>query len=170
MRAGIALGSNIEPRLAHLQQARRRIEALSAGSDAILVSKVYETSPVDCEEGTANFLNAVMEISFELSPEVLFDSLQQIENEMGRPFHHARNSPRSIDLDILYCGDITKETEKLTIPHPRISERMFVLKPLVDIQPSLRLPNNTKNTKELLKEVSMRDLSKYNCFYYDELK
>lgn len=162
MRAGIALGSNIEPRLVHLQNAKRRISELNSGSEPVLASKVYETSPVDCEAGTANFLNAVLEISVDLSPEELFEKLQRIENDMGRPANHARNSPRCIDLDILYYGNITVKTEKLTIPHPRIAEREFVLRPLADIRALLELPFVTKTIEQLLNVTNVENIKVYS--------
>lgn len=163
MRAGIALGSNIEPRLVHLQTARRRIFELNSGFEPVIVSKVYETAPVGCAEGTQSFLNAVLEFSTDLEPEALFDRLQRIEQEMGRPQNHATNSPRSIDLDILYCDNITLNTEKLILPHPRLAARRFVLQPLCDIRPDLVLPNFTENIEQLLNSLRDQDNVLFYC-------
>ncbi len=150
MRAGIALGSNIEPRLLNLQTARRRIFALHAGNVPVACSKVYETSPVDCPPGTQPFLNAVLEITSDLSPEILHQNLQAIERDLGRPESRERNSPRTIDLDLLYCANLVLDSPALTLPHPRIAQRQFVLVPLRDIRPTLVLPKFTKNIEELV--------------------
>lgn len=150
MKAGIALGSNLEPRLLNLQAARRRIFELHRSTAPIPCSKVYETSPIDCPEGSAPFLNAVLEITTNLAPEEILHRLQAIENDLGRPSEHARNAPRTIDLDLLYCDNLTLSTPELTLPHPRIHERLFVLKPLSDIRPGLVLPDFSKTVEELL--------------------
>ncbi len=153
MQVGIALGSNIEPRLLHLHTARRRLFELHSGGKPVLCSKVYETSPVDCPEGSAPFLNAVLEIDTECTPQELLVRLQEIEQSMGRPSAHEKNSPRTIDLDMLYCGDMALSDESLTLPHPRIKERHFVLQPLADIRPNLILPKFTKSVKVLASEL-----------------
>jgi len=151
MRAGIALGSNIEPRLEHLQSARQRLLELHEGADPALESKVYETAPVDCPPGSGAFLNAVMEVETPLSPAGLLRRLQDIERAMGRPRQHTKNSPRPIDLDVLYCDNFAYSDGTLEIPHPRLTERQFVLRPLVDIRPELVLPNFTQTTEQLLR-------------------
>lgn len=151
MRAGIALGSNIEPRLEHLRTARLRLLEIHEGSEPALESKVYETSPVDCPPGSDSFLNAVMEIETSLPPSDLLVRLQDIEQAMGRPSAHTKNSPRSIDLDVLYCGNLTSTGARLRLPHPQFAQRRFVLAPLSDIRPDLVLPNFTKNIEQLLR-------------------
>ena len=141
MRCGIALGSNIGDRLAHLKEARAAVERLHlGGAEGVLHSSVYETEPVDCEPGSAPYLNAVMEIEYEGQPVVLLDALQQIENELGRPSKRPRNAPRTIDLDILYAGNLAMSNDELAIPHPRLHSRRFVLEPLNEIRPDLLLP------------------------------
>jgi 2-amino-4-hydroxy-6-hydroxymethyldihydropteridine diphosphokinase len=154
MRTGIALGSNIEPRLASLQAARRRIDLLHAGSEPVLCSKVYETSPVDCPADSPLFLNAVLELSMQEEPHAFLAKLQGIEKTVGRRPSATRNSPRVIDLDLLYCGNIVVSTPHLTLPHPRIAERLFVLRPLADIRPELILPTFSQDVEELLQELS----------------
>jgi 2-amino-4-hydroxy-6-hydroxymethyldihydropteridine diphosphokinase len=150
MKAGIALGSNLEPRLLTLQAARRRIFELHDTAAPVASSKVYETSPVDCPEGSGAFLNAVLEITTNLSPEELLHRLRAIEQDLGRPAEHGHNAPRPIDLDILYCDDIVLNGPDLTLPHPRMAERRFVLQPLADIRPELVLPNSTRTIRDLL--------------------
>lgn len=150
MKAGIALGSNLEPRLLNLQAARRRIFTLHTSKEPIAGSKVYETSPVDCPEGSAPFLNAVLEITTSLTPEELLGHLQGFEQELGRPSEHTRNAPRPIDLDLLYCGELIRHEPVLTLPHPRIAQRLFVLRPLCDIRPDLVLPGADAAARDLL--------------------
>ena len=154
MRAAIALGSNLGDRLANLQNARDRIRALDGVTGLIVQSAVYETSPVDCEPGAQNFYNAVIEIGFEKSAEALFEALQKIERDLGREGNHERNVSRTIDLDLLYCGSERRADATLQLPHPRMTERKFVLQPLCDIAPDLRLPGQSKNVGELLAELA----------------
>lgn len=163
MRAGIALGSNIEPRLLNLQTARRRIFALHSGNVPVACSRVYETSPVDCPPGTQPFLNAVLEITSDLPPEILHRRLQAIERDLGRPESHERNSPRTIDLDLLYCANLIHNSPTLTLPHPRIAQRQFVLMPLRDIRPSLVLPNFTQNIEQLSQSCSSTEILTVYC-------
>jgi 2-amino-4-hydroxy-6-hydroxymethyldihydropteridine diphosphokinase len=153
MRAAIALGSNLGDRLANLQSARDRIRALNGMTEPTVQSAVYETSPVDCEPGAQNFYNAVIEIGFEKSADALFEALQKIEQTLGRERNHERNLSRTIDLDLLYCGSERRSDALLQLPHPRMTERKFVLQPLCDIAPDLRLPGQTKNVGELLAQL-----------------
>ncbi len=153
MRCGIALGSNLGDRLDHLRRARAAVEALHIGPEPILVSALYETEPVDCEPGTAAYLNAVMEITYEKPPIVLLDTLQQIEQSFGRPSKRPRNAPRTIDLDILYAGNLTLANEEIIIPHPRLHSRRFVLAPLAEIRPDLLLPGYHETIATLLAQL-----------------
>jgi 2-amino-4-hydroxy-6-hydroxymethyldihydropteridine diphosphokinase len=163
MRTGIALGSNIEPRLAHLQSARRQVFGLHSGADPVLCSKVYETSPVDCPPGSPLFLNAVLELSTTLEPETLLDEIKRIERALGRPSSGEGNAPRVIDIDLLYCDKIAISTPNLTLPHPRIACRRFVLRPLADIQPKLLLPNLSKTIQELLEDLESDEIVSVYC-------
>jgi 2-amino-4-hydroxy-6-hydroxymethyldihydropteridine diphosphokinase len=153
MRCGIALGSNIENRLAHLRAAREAVASLNVSTTPPLFSPVYETEPVDCEPGTSAYLNAVMEIEFEGQPVTLLDALQQIEGTLGRPSKRPRNAPRTIDLDVLYAGNLTLANEELVIPHPRLHSRRFVLRPLADIRPDLLLPGYHDSVATLLEQL-----------------
>jgi 2-amino-4-hydroxy-6-hydroxymethyldihydropteridine diphosphokinase len=163
MRAGIALGSNIEPRLVYLQAARRRVFSLHSGTQPILCSKVYETSPVDCPAESPPFLNAALEFSTKMQPQELLSKLKSIERALGRSSTRERNSPRTIDIDLLYCDDISLSEPNLTIPHPQIARRRFVLQPLVDIRPQLILPRFTKNVQELLAELKGDEIVTAYC-------
>lgn len=163
MRTGIALGSNIEPRLLFLQSARRQLFALHRGILPVLCSKVYETSPVDCPPNSPPFLNAVLELSTELEPEDLLREIKSIEHVLGRPLSGERNAPRVIDIDLLYCENVAIATPKLELPHPRITFRRFVLQPLADIRPQLRLPNVSKTVQELLQDLKSTETVSVYC-------
>lgn len=149
-RCGIALGSNLGDRLANLRAARSAILRTPGVHPPFLSSRIYETEPVDTAPGSDSFLNAVLEIGCTLPPLDLLAALQAIERTMGRPSKHPRNAPRSIDLDILYHGDLVLSEGDLEIPHPRLHVRRFVLTPLADIRPALVLPGQTQTVAALL--------------------
>jgi 2-amino-4-hydroxy-6-hydroxymethyldihydropteridine diphosphokinase len=116
----------------------------------ILSSPIFETEPIDCEPGAAQFLNAVLEFEYNGGPIDLLRDLKQIEVDLGRSRDHERNVSRNIDVDLLYFGDVKINNEELKLPHPRMHLRWFVLQPLADIHPDLVLPNQTKTVRELL--------------------
>lgn len=150
MRCGIALGSNVGDRLAHLRAGRAALMALHAGPEAPLFSSIYETEPVDCAAGTEPYLNAVVEIETAAEPQALLEALLQIERAEGRPAEHGRNAPRTLDLDLLYAEEAIIQSPSLTLPHPRMTERRFVLQPLAEIRPALVLPGAARPVAELL--------------------
>ena len=150
MRAGVALGSNLGERLANLRNARKEIAALSGVLLPLRASAIYETEPVGCEPGAAKFLNAAIEFGYDGEAEELMRALATIETLLGRSASHARNVSRTIDLDLLYFGDLEIETAELQLPHPRLTEREFVLRPLTDIRPDLVLPKQTESVGALL--------------------
>jgi 2-amino-4-hydroxy-6-hydroxymethyldihydropteridine diphosphokinase len=154
MRAGVALGSNLGERVANLRNARKDITALRGVLPPVRSSAIYETDPVGCEKGAGNFLNAVIEFGYSGEPEMLLRSLTAIEKMLGRPATHARNVSRTVDLDLLYFGELVTETSELQLPHPRIVEREFVLRPLADIRPDLVLPEQTEPISALLLRLS----------------
>ena len=153
VRAGIALGSNLGDRLKMLQEAKDRILTIDGVRAPLLQSAIYETSPVNCEPGAGNFYNAVIEIGFEHSAEALLKQLREIELMLGRESGHQRNVSRTVDLDLLYFDDLERDQAHLQLPHPRIAERAFVLRPLAEIAPDLRLPGETATVRELLVEL-----------------
>lgn len=135
-RVGLSLGSNLGDRLAHLREALSRLKAIQ--SDSVrLVSSVYETDPIDCPDGSGAFYNAVVEIVSDRRAREILEFCQGIEREMGRPEIRDRNSPRTIDLDLLYHEDGPVNDPDLVLPHPRMFERPFVLIPLAEIRPDL---------------------------------
>ncbi len=160
MRAGIALGSNLGERMQALQQARDRVCALDGITEPILQSRIFETAPVGCEPGAPHFYNAVIEIGFEQSADALLQRLQEIEQSLGREREHARDRSRTIDLDLLYFGEEQRAGAQLQLPHPRMKQREFVLRPLADIAPELRLPGETASVRELLAQIPASDLVK----------
>ncbi len=156
MRCGIALGSNLGNRLSHLRKAWHLLAHLHHGAGSQLTSPVYETAPVDCPAGSDDFLNAVVEweVPDDSDPCLLLDRLHEIEKIMGRPEERSRNSPRTLDLDLLYCGDLVITTPGLVLPHPRLTERRFVLEPLADINPGLILPGQSLPASALLTKLA----------------
>ena len=153
MRAGIALGSNLGDRAARLREARRHLFALHDGSGPFLCSRIYETEPQDCPPGSPAFLNASIELHTALAPLDLLAALQRIEHQLGRPADHAFHAPRTIDLDILYYDNLSFTLPELTLPHPRIAERPFVLQPLADVVPTRILPGQSGTVADLLKKI-----------------
>lgn len=135
-RVGLSLGSNLGDRLAHLRAALDRLKDIGSGSHR-LVSSIYETEPVDCPDGSGAFYNAVVEILTGSAAREILEFCQGIEREMGRPDIRDRNSPRTIDLDLLYHEDGPVDDPDLVLPHPRMFERPFVLIPLAEIRPDL---------------------------------
>ena len=157
MRVGIALGSNLDDRLANLRAARRHLFALHEDRGPFLCSRIYETEPVDCPPGSAPFLNAAIELASTLPPLDLLKKLQAIEHLLGRPSNHAHHAPRTIDLDILYYDNLAFTLPELTLPHPRITERAFVLQPLADTAPTRIHPGQTQTLAALLEKIPSQD-------------
>jgi 2-amino-4-hydroxy-6-hydroxymethyldihydropteridine diphosphokinase len=149
--AGIGLGSNLGNSDLIFRRALHRLQELHLGSkESFLISSFYKTAPVDCSPDSPDFLNAVVQLETSLSSYDLIDFLQKIESDSGRPWERIKNSPRTLDLDLLYHGSIVLNTDRLILPHPKILEREFVLRPLSDIAPHLILPGWEKAAKEYL--------------------
>jgi 2-amino-4-hydroxy-6-hydroxymethyldihydropteridine diphosphokinase len=155
MRAGVALGSNLGERLANLRNARKDIAALTGVLPPMRASVIYETEPIGCEKGAGKFLNGAIEFEYAGEARDLLRELAAIEKLLGRPAAHARNVSRTLDLDLLYFGSLEIETAELQLPHPRIAEREFVLRPLADINPDLVLPNQTESVGALLLQLTV---------------
>jgi 2-amino-4-hydroxy-6-hydroxymethyldihydropteridine diphosphokinase len=149
-RVGIALGSNLGDRSANLQAARDRLREIATPGEPFLCASIYQTEPLLCPPGSPIFHNSVVEISWEGDPFALLELTQSIEKHLGRAGSPERNAPRLIDVDLLYFGDQTIDTEALVLPHPRLGERRFVLQPLAEIRPGLVLPGHHHSIAQLL--------------------
>jgi len=137
----LGLGSNVGDREAHL---RGTVEALAEHGVVLeAVSSLYETEPVGEYLDQPDFLNAAVRIATELEPLELLDLCKAIEIEHGRIFGGPRHGPRPIDIDVLLLGDLEFSDERLTLPHPEVTVRRFVLAPLLELDPELRLPDGT---------------------------
>ena len=149
-RAGIGLGSNQGARLRNLRQAWRPLVARAPVRAPLLCSSIYETEPVDCPRGSPPYINAVAELGWAGNARALFDELLAIERGMGRRRSGTRNEARLIDLDLLYFGQEETRDPDLTLPHPRLASRRFVLEPLAEIRPDIRPGRNARPAIELL--------------------
>jgi len=149
-RVGIALGSNLGHRAAHLDAAIAALRNISTPGEPVLLAPVYETEPCACPPGSPPFLNTVVEIAHHGGAAGFLDTMLAIESSLGRIRGNVRNAPRVIDMDLLYVGDEILTTDRLTLPHPGIAERLFVLQPLADIRPELVLPGQSRTARELL--------------------
>jgi len=140
----LSLGSNVGDRDANLRSA---IERLHAIGEVVAVSSFYETEPV---EFTAQpwFLNCVVKLSTEKMPKQLLAGILDVEQRMGRR-RTQKKGPRTIDVDILLFGNSIIETKGLTVPHPAMHERRFVLEPLAEIAPDVRHPAFKRTIREL---------------------
>jgi 2-amino-4-hydroxy-6-hydroxymethyldihydropteridine diphosphokinase len=145
--AYIAFGSNVGDRAQALSSASDRLGRLGR---VVARSSVYETEPVGYRDQPA-FLNAVLALDTQLEPLPLLQALLAIERELGRDRSHGvTNGPRTVDLDLLLIGDSVVAQEALTLPHPALAERRFVLAPLAEIAPQLRHPQSNQTMAELL--------------------
>ena len=152
-RAGIALGSNLGAKVTSLKTARDFFSGINIQGNLFLQSRLYSTAPVGCPEGSEDYVNAVLEFTWPGTAEELLLHCQDIEQKLGRVRSHVRNEPRTADVDIIYLGDLLIATPSLTIPHPRVHCRKFVLCPLADIRPDLILPGQVLTVVDLLNNL-----------------
>ncbi len=144
--AYVGLGSNIEPRREHLALALKRLKSPPFGLKR--QSSLYESEPMDVAD-QAWFLNMVVQLETELEPVALLKALQEIEEEAGKKIV-VRRGPRTLDLDLLLWGQAIVETKDLILPHERLAQREFVLRPLVEIAPEARHPMLERSAAEML--------------------
>lgn len=143
----IGLGSNLgEPRLA-IQKAQEHLQ--NYGLRIIRCSSLYLTEPVNCEPGTPDFVNAVLIGYWSKNVADLLGACKDIEEKMGRPRNHSSKESRIIDIDILMIDDEIIQTEKITLPHPQLTKRLFVLKPFCEIAPDWIVPGTEKSICEI---------------------
>ena len=143
----LGLGSNVGDRTTHLRAAIANLPSHGAAVEA--VSSVYETEPVGEVLDQPDFLNAAVRIRTELEPVSLLEACKAIEIEQGRMLAAGRHAPRPLDIDLLLLGDLELSTERLTLPHPEVTSRRFVLAPLLELDPNLSLPDGTRLTDAL---------------------
>jgi 2-amino-4-hydroxy-6-hydroxymethyldihydropteridine diphosphokinase len=137
----LGLGSNVGDRARHLRAA---IDLLAEHRVAVeQTSSIYETDPVGELLDQPDFLNAAIRVRTELEPVELLDVCKAIEVERGRMLGGSRHGPRPLDVDLLLLGDLELRTERLTLPHPELTARRFVLVPLLELDPALTLPDGT---------------------------
>ena len=135
----LSLGSNIAPRFETLKTAISSLCSLP-GSDVESVSMIYETEAV-ASYSQADYLNCVIHIITELTPEALLTSCRKIEFSYGRPVSRNKSAPRTLDIDIIFDGDRIINSDKHILPHPRYADRRFVLAPLAEIAPDYICPD-----------------------------
>ena len=152
----LALGSNLDDRLANLKQA---ITALAPQMEVKAKSRVYETPPWGYTEQPA-FLNQVIKASTYLEFEPLLKHIKRLEIALGRT-PSFKNGPRLIDIDILFYDDLVLNTPSLIIPHPHMHERGFVLLPLMDIAPDLVHPVHKKSVREMIASSDVSDIRQF---------
>ncbi len=154
MEYALSLGSNLGDRIAQLNIAKRSIAQLT-GVSLSSQSSVYETAAVGVRDQYKDmaYLNAVLIIDTELSPESILNSIHDIEAKMGRIRTEDRFAPRPIDIDILLAGNTMSDCDELTLPHPRWADRRFVVQPLADVRPNLIFPDCQKSVSQILKTL-----------------
>jgi 2-amino-4-hydroxy-6-hydroxymethyldihydropteridine diphosphokinase len=140
-RGYLGLGSNVGDRRAHLEAA---VAALPRnGVEVVASSSVYETEPVGLVTDQREFLNACLRVDTALGPEELLDACKAVEREVGRTDTEVRHGPREIDVDVLLIDGLTYQSDRLGVPHESVTDRRFVLVPLLELDPGLTLPDGT---------------------------
>jgi 2-amino-4-hydroxy-6-hydroxymethyldihydropteridine diphosphokinase len=141
LRGYLGLGSNEGDRLGALRAARDELGR--RGVMVVDASPVYETAPQGELLDQPDFLNACLAIDTELGPEQLLEACKDVERALGRVPGGPRHGPRPIDVDLLLLGELVHSSERLTLPHPEVTARRFVLEPLLELDPDLTLPDGT---------------------------
>lgn len=149
--AYISLGSNLGDRSDNLESALSALRR-TEGIEVTHVSPVYQTRPIGGPAGQGDYLNAVAELQTEREPFDLLNVLLDIEQRLGR-VRRERDGPRTIDLDLLLYGDLVQTDTRLTVPHPRMHQRLFVLQPLAQLAPGLVHPLLQQSIADLLAEL-----------------
>jgi 2-amino-4-hydroxy-6-hydroxymethyldihydropteridine diphosphokinase len=146
----ISLGSNLGNPVANIQNAFDQLQKLSVAP--IRKSSPWQSTPVDCPPGSPDFINAAVALEpLETeTPETLLKKLQMLEIQFGRQPKTVLNEPRPLDLDLIAFKNEIRDSESLTLPHPRWHQRRFVLEPLNEITPHAILPGQTKSVAQLL--------------------
>jgi 2-amino-4-hydroxy-6-hydroxymethyldihydropteridine diphosphokinase len=141
MRGYLGLGSNQGDRLQYLRAARAALAR--PGIEVVAASSVYLTEPQGEVTEQPDFLNACLAVETELGPLDLLEACKAVERELGRAPEGVRRGPRAIDVDVLLLDELEQRSERLTLPHPELRSRRFVLEPLLELEPDLTLPDGT---------------------------
>jgi 2-amino-4-hydroxy-6-hydroxymethyldihydropteridine diphosphokinase len=157
--AFIGLGSNLDDPLVQIRQALVELESIS-GTRITARSSLYRTSPVGYLE-QPDYINAVASVQTTLKPQALLAALLVIENRHGR-MRTMRNAPRTLDLDLLLYGDEVLDQDGLTLPHPRLHERAFVLAPLAEIAPGAMVPGRGR-VEDLLARMDCNGVNRIDA-------
>jgi 2-amino-4-hydroxy-6-hydroxymethyldihydropteridine diphosphokinase len=158
MRAYIGLGSNLAHPRRQLARAHRALARLP-GSRVVAISPNYRTAPIGTSQPQPDYVNAVAAIETSLSPRALLARLHAIERRQRRRRSGARNAPRTLDLDLLMLGRLRLRRESLALPHPRMHERAFVLRPLADVAPTIAIPGHG-SVRRLLRGVASQRIAR----------
>ncbi len=153
----VGLGSNRGDSISIVRDSIERLRDFATGS--FRRSSLWRTSPVDCPPESGDFINAV--VAFEphsgLTPESLLAGLKQLEREFGRTATPLRNAPRELDLDLLAYGNETRTSSHFVLPHPRATERRFVMAPAAEVAADMRWPGQDATVAELLARIDDDD-------------
>ena len=159
----VGVGSNRGDRVAAVQASIDALRTFAGGE--FRVSSLWRTSPVDCPPDSEDFINAV--VAFEprvgLTPEALLAGLKQLERQFGRADRHARNAPRELDLDLLVFGSEHRSDAWFELPHPRATQRRFVLAPAAEVAPDLCWPGQHLTVTELLGNLDSNERVERLC-------
>jgi 2-amino-4-hydroxy-6-hydroxymethyldihydropteridine diphosphokinase len=155
----LGLGSNQGDRLANLRAARLE---LGKHVEVIASSSAYETEPQGEVTDQPDFLNAALQVRTSMGPEELLEVCKGVERALGRQAGGLRHGPRPIDVDVLLLGEIELESELLALPHPELRNRRFVIEPLLELDPDLRLPDGTA-LRERLPSVADQRVERYTA-------
>lgn len=160
--AVIGLGANLGDARQTLQEAIQHLQACTSTTHW-QVSPFYRTAPIGSDEAQPDYINGVATFRTNLAPEVLMHWLLETERHFGRDRSHdvARNSPRTLDLDLLLYDQVTMDTPLLVLPHPRLHQRAFVLRPLLDVLPECSAPG-LGALKDYLPQVAEQAIERIN--------
>lgn len=154
MKYVLSLGSNLGDRSKFINSA---IGFLSLTGSLTARSSLYETTPVGMKANTRSFYNCIVALESDVKPEEMLKKIKQFEKSSGRGPANSHMKPRQIDIDILFVDDIIANTPSLTIPHPEIENRKFIMEPLHEILPDSIHPVSGKTIKELLEELNSNE-------------